>query len=104
MADKYSRTNFFEKNKIDGVLENDLITNNFNQTTFDRNKTFYSIKSQDIQRPELLSYKQYQNQNMWWFIMKYNDVDDIWNDLSPSDSLTILNNLDIEDYYKTFRK
>jgi hypothetical protein len=104
MADKYSRTNFFDKNNIDGILENDLISNNFNQTRFERAKTFYTVKSQDIQRPELLANKNYSKPNLWWFTMKFNNIDDIWNDMEPNDSLTLLNEMDIEDYYKDFRK
>lgn len=104
MADKYSRTSFFEKNDVDGILENDLVSNSFNDGKFERYKTFYSVKQQDKQRPDLISIKNYEKQNLWWFIMKFNDIDDIWNDYESGYSLSILNKLDIEDYYKTFRK
>ena len=96
--DKFSRTKFFEKNIVDGILECDLPSNGWDDFDFRRPKKFYTVVDMDIQRPDLISLKNYSVPNLWWVIMKFNDIGDVWNDLEAGMELTIPNRKDAEEY------
>lgn len=99
-VDKFSRTKFFNKNLLNGIKENDLPFNGFDPKYFKRAKTTYMIKADDVQRPDLISYKVYGRVNYWWIIMKINKIEDVWNDLVPGRQLQIPNVNDIDEYLK----
>jgi len=104
MADKYSRTNFFKQNTIDGSIENDLANNNFHLFEFKRPRTYYTIQVADLMRPDLISVKTLGSTGYWWIIMKLNNIDDPLNDLVVGDPLQIPAMSDIEDFYIKTRK
>jgi serine protease inhibitor len=104
MADKFARTNFFKQNNINNVVENDLPFNAFNSFKFKRPRTFYTIKRQDVSRPELISYKVYGSINYWWIILKLNNIDDPFNDLEIGKTIQLPSQQDIEDFYIQTRR
>lgn len=104
MQAKFSRTNFTQQNLIDGVLENDLAFNNFDSYTFKRPRTYYTIKEQDLYRPDLISYKTLGSVDYWWIIMKINNIDDIYNDMFLGQSIQIPSIADVEAFYTTTRR
>lgn len=102
-VDKYTRTKYFKTNLLNGILEPDLLTNHFKDFEFSRQKKFYTITTDDIKRPELLSIKLYGKMNYWWIIMKVNNVEDIWNDLVVGDVISVPDVRDIEDFIASIK-
>lgn len=96
--DKYTRTNFYNKNLINGIIENDLAFNKFRDFVFNRKKTYYEVKSEDVRRPDLISLKLFRRSNYWWIILKLNDISDPFNDLFEGQILEIPNISDIEEF------
>lgn len=98
---KYRRERFPEKSNVNGVDEVDLPNNGFNEFKFTDNIGFYTVTLSDIQRPDLISYKVYGSLDMWWLLMKYNKVEDVWNDLFVGMVLEVPKRSDLDDYYRT---
>ena len=98
---KFKRDNFSEKNIVNSVNEVDLPTNNFNNFEFNLTPSLYQVTESDIQRPDLICYKTYGTMDMWWLLMKYNKVEDIWNDLFVGMVLEVPRKSELETYYRT---
>ena len=86
-VDKYSRTKYFKKNTVNGIQEPDLLSNSLANFNFTRQRKFYTINGNDLQRPELISYRIYGKMNYWWVILKVNGIEDIWHDFEIGDVL-----------------
>lgn len=74
------RTNFQNTNTVEEIVEKDLSSIDFGDFDFGEN-FYYRVSPQDVARPDIISYKIYGTTNYWWFIMWYNGVGDVWNDL-----------------------
>jgi len=96
--DKFSRQRRFKRNIINGISEPDFLTNSAKDFKLSRQKSFYTITDSDIARPDLISLKFYDKMNFWWLILKINKIEDIWNDLTPGDVLTIPSVRDLEEF------
>jgi len=96
--DKFDRTKRFKKVIINGISEPDMLTNSVTSFKFTGEKTFYTLTSSDIQRPDLLSYKLFGAMNYWWLLLKINKIEDVWNDLNAGDVITVPSKRDMEDY------
>ncbi len=94
--DKYSRTRYFPKYNIDGINENDLAFSNFSNYIFKNKFTSYTLTISDVQRPDLISVRNFQKPNYWWIILKLNNICDIWNDLTVGMTLLIPSDTDIQ--------
>ena len=74
------RTNFQNTINVDSRAEKELGSIDFGDFDFGENR-YYRLSQLDVGRPDLISYKIYGTTNYWWFIMWYNGVGDVWNDL-----------------------
>jgi hypothetical protein len=102
---RWNRTNFYDKSEVDGRLEPDFISNYYNKYfKINRPVQFYTISRDDIQRPDLISIRTLGDQKYWWIIAKYNQIDDVWNDLIPGDVIKIPNIQDIEEFFVVAKK
>lgn len=99
---KFTRDNYLKTRKTKFGLEKEMVTNNFNRFTFRFPYTLYTVKEVDIQRPDLISMKNYNRQDYWWFLMKYNGIDDVWNELFSGQVIKIPDVRDINDYCNRF--
>jgi hypothetical protein len=104
MLNKFSRVNFLHKNDVDGINENDLVTNVLNKSEFKRPRTYYTISKQDLNRPDLISLKTLNSMSYWWIIMKLNDIEDPLNELEIGQSIQIPNIRDVEEFFLKNRK
>jgi len=102
--DKFNRTNFYKSENVDAILEKDLLTNVTNIFDNKVEYTFYSIRQEDLLRPDLISLKLYGSTVYWWILMKANDIEDIWNDLYEGKVLAIPPFRDIDLYYNEKKK
>lgn len=81
MENLNARTYYLDKNLINGIEEYDL--GSFDPKDFDFGDDIYvMVTENDLCRPELISYKCYGTGDYWWFLMWYNGISDIWNDLA----------------------
>lgn len=97
---KFSRSNFLSKDLIEGIHEFDMTTNSINDFVFSREKTFYKIVKEDLKRPDIIAMKAYgdvESMQYWHILMRYNNIHDIWNDISIGDVLVVPNKIDIEE-------
>jgi len=102
--DKFNRTNYYNSENVNAILEKDLITNLTNIFDDKSEYRFYTVKETDLIRPDLISYKIYGSHSYWWIIMKANDIEDVWNDLEVGQVLAIPSFADIEKYYDANKK
>jgi hypothetical protein len=99
-----NRSNFYPKVTITDSDNNPVTINDFGNSFYNRffeakrPLTFYTIKSEDIQRFDLISYKVYGSQEYWWILAKFNDIQDVWNDLEEGKVLSVPDVLDIDDF------
>lgn len=101
MPNMFNRSDFMKSEIVDGKEEYDLISNSINDFKFLREKTFYKITEEDLQRPDLIAMKAYKDpnaMNYWWIIMYLNNIHDIWNDLVVGSNIVIPNRKDLEDF------
>jgi hypothetical protein len=96
MATIASRKEYLQKVLVDGVLQYDL--GSFDADGYDFGKeNFLVVRDNEACRPDLISMRAYGTMNYWWFIMWYNGITDIWNDLRrDSDDPLILKYPDID--------
>jgi len=105
MDDKYRRTNFTKNVEVDGILEKDLVDNNWDLWEVKRPSTFFTISRSYIQRPDLLSLKLYGKINYWWILAKANpEIQDWWNDIETEMVIEVPDVSDIEDWYAAVRR
>ena len=104
MPNKFNRTNFTEQNLLDQVIENDLARNNFINYKFKKPRTFYTVKEEDLLRPDLISLKTLGKQDYWWIIYKLNNINDPFNELFLGKSLQIPDISDVENFYIQTRR
>lgn len=55
----------------------------------DPGDTFVAVTSEDILRPDLISYKAYGQPDLWWAILEYNNIQDPLFELKESQILKI---------------
>lgn len=98
-----SRTRYLDKYTTNGVNEYDL--GSFTQTDFDFGDEIHiMLEHEDVGRPDLISQKCYGTTNYWWFIMWYNGISDVWNDLCDGIILKIPQLDKVREFLKTVGK
>lgn len=80
MATIASRTEYLQKVLVDGILQYDLCSLDADDYDFGK-ENFIVVRDNEECRPDLISLRAYGTMNYWWFIMWYNGITDIWNDL-----------------------
>ena len=78
---KLNRSNFLKKENTVYGIDADLVSNDFEKYNFLYPMTYYRIKEDDVGRPDVISLKLYGTIDFWWLLMKFNRVDDVWNEL-----------------------
>jgi len=101
---KFNRTNFYRQNLIDGVVENDLAFNGFDDFQFKRPRTYYTITETTLYRPDLISLKTLGTIEYWWILLKLNSISDVYNDMFLGKSIVIPSIADCEAFYIQTRR
>jgi hypothetical protein len=84
---------------IDGILEKDLVDNNWELFEIKRPMTFFTLGRSYIGRPDLLSIKLYGKENYWYLLLKSNEeIEDVWNDLEVGKVINVPDVRDFEDF------
>lgn len=100
MARIYDRERLFQKNIVDGRSELDLGSMNFRDLVDSEVFTWTRVKSTEQCRPDLLSYRLYGTDELWWFVMWLNGISDPWHDLMPDVVLKYIAIDKIENAFK----
>ena len=95
-----NRTNFFEEVTVYDFPEYDHLNNSLSRFVMNYPVQYYRVAEDDLQRPDLISYKAYQTVKYWWLICYANGVLDPFTDLEVVKLMTIPNILDIYEFYK----
>lgn len=99
------RRNTFKKHRIDNVTENDLIANGWDSWNWSGNDSDYVVKTADIQRPDIICINAGLGSNRyWWIVMKYNKIEDVWNDLKAGMVLKIPPKVEMDKFYTSTTK
>lgn len=107
---RYNRSNFYPKVVIKNASNAEVTINEFGNSYYDqyfeikRELSVYTIKQEDLQRPDLISYKLYGTDQYWWILMKYNQISDPWNDIVEGNIIYVPDSLDINDFVLTATK
>lgn len=94
-----NRSNFIQTVSINNTLERDLNNIQWDKLVIQRTISYYTVVLSDLQRPDIIASKVYGNMQYFWPLMKFNLVDDIWNDLYIGQVLNCPSPLDIEQYF-----
>ena len=102
---RFKRTNFLPKvENGNDVLEYDMILSNWDLFEIKNPIRFDNVKYGEVQRPDLLSYRIYGSSEYWWILCKFNQIDDVWNDIYVGQDLIIPSLQDIQLFYSNVRK
>lgn len=94
-----TRNDFLQTITVNGIQEKDINNMQWDKMTINRPITYYRISYNDIQRPDIISQKVYSTMQYFWVLMKFNEIDDVWNDLHEGDVIKCPSALDIEQYF-----
>lgn len=98
-----SRTRYLDKYTTDGIGEFDM--GSLPQIDFDWGDEYLiRLDHRHVGRPDVISYECYGTMNYWWFIMWYNGITDVWNDLCDSVVLRIPQLSKVREYLKLVSK
>lgn len=95
---KLNRTNFLITQSSTHGKEKVMTDNDFEKYRFIYPMGYYKVINSDIGRPDLISIKLYGSIDFWWMLMKYNGVDDVWNELYPGQMLKVPDVRDFNQY------
>lgn len=98
------RLSFYSTETVDGVKEIDFLTSNLHKFQPRYELTSYRVSEQDILRPDLISYVNYNTKDYWWLILFYNGIVDPFSELEVGDLLYIPNLIDVYEFYKQYRQ
>lgn len=99
MENLNARTYYFSKNLVDGIEEYDL--SSFDPKDYDFGDVVRVMVTEDeLCRPELISWRCYQTGDYWWFLMWYNGISDVWNDLEFGQVLKIPQISKVRDFLR----
>lgn len=98
-----TRTEYLQKLVIDDIAQYDL--GSFDADGYDFGKeNLLEVREIDVARPDLLSYRAYGTMNYWWFLMWYNGINDVWNDLAPHQVLKYPDLYEVRTFLQTVKK
>ena len=105
VSKKYERSNFLNVFMNNGTPELDLSSGDFwslfKTTTKPR---MYQIDNYEANRPDIISNRCYVQVDLWWILMKYNDIIDPFSELVGGTVLKVPDFKDIQSYQKTRKK
>lgn len=96
----YNREALFQKNIVNGVMEADLGSIDFPELLSTDVYSWTLVKREEQCRPDLLSFRLYGTDQLWWFVMWLNGISDPWHDLMPRVAIKYIPRDQIDDALK----
>lgn len=97
------RTNLLQSVKVDDIVQKDMVSMDFGDFDFGEDQ-YYKCSWMDVGRPDRISKIIYGTTNYWHFLMWYNGVGDVWNDLRENMMIKYPNINLVREAFKTYRK
>jgi hypothetical protein len=94
-----TRSDFLQTVTAYNVKEKDINNMQWDKFVINRPITYYRVSHADLQRPDLICQKIYNTMQYFWVLMKFNEIDDIWNDITEGDTIMCPSFFDIEQYF-----
>lgn len=92
----FNRDNFLE---VDLDVEDiDLLSNNLFRDYWTNTGLRFTVTAREVGRPDLVAERMLGSQDLWWAVMKYNHIDDPWNELYPGLVLKVPSLADLQSY------
>lgn len=98
-----NRINFYHELVTEGSRELDFLWHSLSKFKMRYKPAYYRVRSSDILRPDMISYKSYGVVDFWWIILLVNRINNPFVDLREGDLLIIPSKLDIYDFQKKYR-
>lgn len=104
-SNKFDRSNFYipsvnDETTLSNVLDYDLSNSYFYLFTSDPEKLrYYQLEREDSGRPDMISFKAYNQMDFWWIILKFNDIIDPFSELVEGVVLKIPQITEINTWY-----
>lgn len=90
----------------DGIMrtELDFLDNSLVGMVLTRDPLYYRVAVGDVNMPDNIAWKAYQEERLWWIVCLANDISNCGADIVVGDLLVIPDLLDVYDFYKKYRK
>jgi len=98
-----NRTLFYTEVVVDGIKELDFLDHCLSNFETKRPTLYYRVHQNDHCVPDLIAFKTYQDESLWWVMLLANGVATPC-DIETGDLLKVPNLADVYDFYKQFRK
>lgn len=96
-----NRDDYLELNEEVG--DRDLLTNCINRSFWPDKSLKAVVKSVEVGRPDLLAKRILGNSELWWILLKFNKIDDPWNELWPGQIILIPDTTVIQSYLDEYK-
>lgn len=90
MAGIYNREALFQRNIVDRRTEIDMGSLDIPELTKSKDKNWTIVRYGEKCRPDLIAYRVYGDQDLWWVIPWMNGIADPWHDLVENVALWYL--------------
>jgi len=97
-----NRTKFYEIAELTDHSELDYLRTSMANFEMRYKPLYYRVGEEDMMRPDMISFRNYNTVGYWWLLMSVNKIFDPFNDLYVGMKLQIPNILDIYEFYKRF--
>ena len=101
---KYNRSNFLKQEVYKGTPEYDLSEGGFNNFQVKDKVRLYQLDSYEAYRPDIISFRIYQNTEYWWILLKFNNIIDPFTELKPGLIIKVPSANDIQNFAKKNKK
>jgi len=97
-----NRTKFYNKVTVDDIAELDFLDNNLSKFQIKNTPGYARIDASDIQRPDLMSWKNYSTVRYWWIVLMENGIQNPLEQIIEGERYLLPNILDIYRFYRKF--
>jgi hypothetical protein len=84
--------------------ELDFLDHSLDDFRITRSPLYYRVVQGDMQVPDNIAWKVYQDERLWWVICLVNNINCCADDITVGDLLVIPDMLDIYDFFRRYRK
>jgi len=97
-----NRTKFYNIVTVNDIPELDFLDNTLSQFEIKGLPRYIRTHLDDIQRPDLISWRNYQTVKYWWLILLANQIENPLEDMEEGVKYILPNILDIYKFYRTY--
>ena len=96
-----NRTKFYNKVTVNDVQELDFLDNNLAKFAIKNTPRYIRVNASDVQRPDLISWRNYDTVRYWWLVLLTNSIENPLEDMEEGVRYVLPSILDIYKFYRT---